>query len=207
MAPDCGEAAMKLNFFERAFIDSPLRRLLQRHFEARRLLRLGGPMKGGIALEVGCGPGGGIELIRNLFGADAVEAFDLDAAMIRRTRERLPEELSPPALWTGNVRAIPARDNRYDAVFNFGAIHHVVNWRSAISEIYRVLKPGGRFYCEEILGRWITHPVWGRLMEHPQIDRFDTSGLIGALTKCGFTVKTHQQLADLYLWAIADKVG
>jgi hypothetical protein len=44
-------------------------------------------------------------------------------------------------------------------------------------------------------------------MEHPQIDRFDTSGLIGALTKCGFTVKTHQQLADLYLWAIADKVG
>lgn len=198
---------MKLNFFERAFIDSPLRLLLQRHFEARRLLTLGGPMKGGVALEVGCGPGGGIEVIRDRFGADAVEAFDLDAKMITRTRERLPAQSPPPALWTGNVRAIPARDNRYDAVFNFGAIHHVVHWRSAISEIHRVLKPGGRFYCEEILSRWITHPVWGRLMEHPRIDRFDTTAFIGALSKCGFTVKTHQQSADLYLWAIADKVG
>lgn len=198
---------MKLNFFERAFIDSPLRLLLQRHFEARRLLTLGGPMKGGVALEVGCGPGGGIEVIRDRFGADAVEAFDLDAKMITRTRERLPAQSPPPALWTGNVRAIPARDNRYDAVFNFGAIHHVVHWRSAISEIHRVLKPGGRFYCEEILSRWITHPVWGRLMDHPQVDRFDTTAFIGALTRCGFTVKTHRQSADLYLWAIADKVG
>lgn len=61
----------------------------------------------------------------------------------------------------------------YDAVVNFGAIHHVVRWRQAIGEIARVLKPGGAFYCAEILSRYITHPLLGRLMDHPQADRFD----------------------------------
>ena len=63
-------------------MNNPLRALIQRRFEAARLLRMGGPMEGGSALEIGCGRGVGVQLILDLFGADAVDAFDLDPRMV-----------------------------------------------------------------------------------------------------------------------------
>jgi ubiquinone/menaquinone biosynthesis C-methylase UbiE len=105
----------------------------------------------------------------------------------------------------GNIRHIPAVGASYDAVFNFGAIHHVVRWRQALAEIARVLKPGRPFYCEEILSKYITHPLWGRFMDHPQEDRFDTPQFISALQQNGFSIRAFRQLADLYLWVVAVK--
>jgi SAM-dependent methyltransferase len=80
-----------------------------------------------------------------------------------------------PCATRASLRVIGTPVAGSEAVVNFGAIHHVVRWRQAISEIVRVLKPGGAFYCEEILSRYTTHPLLGRLMDHPQEDRF-TSG-------------------------------
>jgi hypothetical protein len=62
---------MLLNRVEYALMNNPLRAALQRHFEAARLLRMGGPMQGGTALEIGCGRGVGAELILDVFGAVA----------------------------------------------------------------------------------------------------------------------------------------
>ena len=68
-----------------------------------------------------------------------------------------------------------------------------------------MLKPGGRFYCEEILAYYITHPVIGRLMDHPQEDRFDARMFLTALQRTGFAVHGVATMANLYLWVIADK--
>lgn len=81
----------------------------------------------------------------------------------------------------------------------------MLRWRKAIGEIFRVLKPGGAFYCEEILGRYITHPLLGRLMDHPQEDRFDTPQFLFALQQNGFRIRAHRQLANLYVWVVAIK--
>lgn len=196
---------MKLNPLERLFILNPLRPLLQRHLEARQLYRLGGAVRSGRALEIGCGPGGGVALIYEIFGAGAVHAFDLDKAMVARAGRRSVRRRAATGLWVGNVRRIPVADGTYDAVFNFGVIHHVVDWRAALGEVFRVLKPGGRFYCEEILKYYITHPFWGRLMKHPQNDRFDGVALVEALEQAGFVVPRRRELGDLYFWGIADK--
>lgn len=48
---------MLLNRTERALMNNPVRAAVQRHLEVRWLKELGGPMQGGIALEVGCGRG------------------------------------------------------------------------------------------------------------------------------------------------------
>ena len=44
---------MLLNRIEYAMVNNPLRASIQRRFEARRLLRMGGPMRGGRALKPG----------------------------------------------------------------------------------------------------------------------------------------------------------
>jgi hypothetical protein len=75
---------MLLNRAETLLMNNPVRAAIQRHFEARRLLELGGPLPGGTALEIGCGRGVGTELILDVFGADRVDAIDLDPAMVER---------------------------------------------------------------------------------------------------------------------------
>jgi ubiquinone/menaquinone biosynthesis C-methylase UbiE len=194
---------MKLNINERLFIISPLRRFLQDHLETRQLIELGGTVEGAKVLEVGCGPGYAIDLIYRKFGAASVDAFDLDPRMVARTQSRQEKAGRRSRLWVGNVRDIPVADSTYDAVFNFGSIHHVVDWRASLDEIHRVLKPGGHFYCEEILSRYITHPIIGRLMDHPREDRFDETQFINALGDSGFQVHGSRSLADLYLWVVA----
>ena len=197
---------MQLNFIERLFILSPFRAFLQNLLETRQLLEMGGPTRRAQALEVGCGPGFGIDLLYNRFKVSSLDAFDVDPNMVSFVRQRQNQRDRRLRLWVGNVRHIPVADSRYDAVFNFGAIHHVVDWRASLAEIHRVMKPGARFYCEEILSRYITHPLIGRLMDHPQKDRFDEPQFIHALQKAGFRIESSRQLGDLYLWVVATRV-
>ncbi len=63
---------MKLNRIEFGLMNNPVRAAVQRHFEAQRLLRMGGAMRGGRALEIGCGRGVGTETILDTFVSDAV---------------------------------------------------------------------------------------------------------------------------------------
>ena len=196
---------MQLNILERLFILSPIRAYLQDHLETRQLLKMGGSMKGAKALEVGCGPGFGINLLYHRFQVSSLDAFDVDPKMISFARQRQNQRDRSPRLWVGNARHIPVVDSRYDAVFNFGAIHHIVDWRASLGEIRRVMKTGGKFYCEEVLGRYITHPLIGRLMDHPQQDRFDEPQFIDALQRAGFRIESSRQWGDLYLWVVATK--
>ncbi len=196
---------MLLNFVEKAMMNNPVRATIQRQFEARRLLSMGGQMVGGAALEVGCGRGVGTELILDVFGAECVDAFDVDPQMIELARCRLAARGERVHLWTGNVTAIPSADSCYDAVFDFGIIHHVANWRYALREVHRVLKPGGRLYAEEVLERFLTHPIWKRLLEHPKQNRFHYDRFREALVDCGFKLVLTNQLWQCFGWFVVDK--
>jgi len=196
---------MILNWVERAAMNNPVRAAFQRYLEAPRMLSLGGAMSGGRALEVGCGRGQGVELVLRLFGAEEVEAFDLDPRMISLAKRRLHACRDRVRLWVGDVTRMPVEDGRYDAVFDFGIIHHVPEWRDALKEIFRVLKPGGRFYCEEVLARFITNPLWRALLDHPLEDRFDSDAFVAGLSECGFSLIAVKPRSSWFGWFVADK--
>ena len=183
---------MLLNRVEKALMNNPIRSAFQRHLEAPQLLRMGGRVPGARVLEVGCGRGVGTELILERFGAERVDAFDLDPDMVALARRRLARFGDAVSVSEGDVCDIRAEDARYDAAFDFGIIHHVPNWRAALAEIHRVLKPGGRFYAEEIFERALAHPAMRWLLEHPRDDRFDLGSFCGALEKCGFAVRAQR---------------
>ncbi len=180
---------MKLNAVETALMNNPLRAFVQRHYEAERLERLGGRIEGLRALEVGCGRGIGTEIIFERFGAREVHAFDVDPAMVRLARARLaaypPERLR---LDVGDVTAIREPDASFDAVFDFGIVHHVPDWRAAIAEVRRVLKPGGRFFFEEVTRHALERWSYRTFLVHPTADRFSGRELVAELERQGLVV-------------------
>lgn len=196
---------MLMNSVEKAMMNNPVRAALQRHFEMPLLLEMGGRIEGGRVLEVGCGRGVGTELILARSGAGRVDAFDLDPEMVALAQRRLRRHGDRVRITLGDVEHIEAEDGVYDAVFDFGIIHHVPDWRNALHEIHRVLKPGGRFYAEEVLEKFILDPLWRRLLVHPLSDRFNHDGFRQALAEIGFEVVGSRQLWDQFAWFVADR--
>jgi SAM-dependent methyltransferase len=48
-----------------------------------------------------------------------------------------------PGLAVGDIRAVPFADGSFDLVYSMGTIEHFPDYRLAVDEIFRVLKPGG----------------------------------------------------------------
>jgi hypothetical protein len=68
-----------------------------------------------------------------------------------------------------------------------------------------VLKPGGRFYAEEVLARFILHPLWRRILDHPLQDRFDRLGFAEGLRSAGLEVVASSEVLGWFAWYVADK--
>lgn len=179
---------MKLNRAEKMLMNNPIRAAFQRWYEAPLLERLGGRVEGLDVLEIGCGRGVGTQLILNRFGARFVHAVDVDEDMIAKARRRLssfpPERLR---VEVADVTALPCPDDAYDVVFNFAILHHVPDWQSGITEIRRVLRPGGRFFFEEVTSHALDKWFYRLLMDHPTENRFSAAQFSEELERQGFS--------------------
>ena len=199
---------MLMNRIETAVINSPPRRWLQRAVEARILEQLGGRMAGGTALEIGCGRGAGIELILDRFAADHVLGLDIDEKMIASAHRRLAERSGQVGLRLGDAGRTGLPDNSVDAVFDFATVHHICDWRAALREVHWVLRPGGRFYFEEVTRHALERPTYRALFDHPQQDRFTARQLTDTLDRLGLHVGTRHValISGDYVLGIAERL-
>ncbi len=78
----------------------------------------------------------------------------------------------PPASARRRRPKLPYPDAAFDAVFNYGIIHHLENWQQGVAEIARVLRQGGVFYFEEIYPPLYANPLFIRILDHPRENRF-----------------------------------
>lgn len=202
---------MLMNRAETLLVNSTPRRWLQRFYEIQVLLRFGGRLlPRARALEIGCGSGYGSQLVLERFGAGRVDAVDLDPAMIERAGQRLARYGDRVRLAQGSATdlrsALNAGDSDYDAVFDFGIVHHIPDWRAAIAEVGRVLVPGGRFYFEEVTAHALARPIYQRLFDHPTEDRFTAEQFIDELAHHGLVVLgSVTRISGDYLLGVAAK--
>lgn len=177
---------MKLNFAEQLLVNNRVRAAVQMFYEGPLLRRLGGTVRGGTVLEVGCGRGTGIEVILRQFGASHVCGLDLDAAQIERARKRLERKYAGQiSLVQGDAERLTFANASFDAVFDFGALHHVPNWRKSVAEIRRVLKPGGTFFFEEVTRAALERWIYRKFFEHPSENRFSETEFLDELQSQG----------------------
>lgn len=177
-----------MNRVETALMNNPVRRAVQRRVEVPLLRRLGGVMAGGCALELGCGQGYGLRLILEQFGADEVLGVDVDPHMLRLAGRRTAGYGGRVRLCRASASELPLADATVDAVFDFGILHHVEDWRAAVAHVRRVLRLGGRFYFEEVTAQALARPSYRRFLEHPAEDRFSGETLAAELEARGLRV-------------------
>lgn len=193
--------AMLMNKAETILVNSPPRRWVQRGYELPWMLRQAGPLPSGArVLELGCGSGFGTHLILRNTGAAHVDAVDLDPAMIARARRRLARHGDRVRLAEGSATdvdtALGASEESYDAVFDFAIVHHILNWRDAIAEVARVIKPGGQFCFDEVTAVALASRAYRLLFDHPTEDRFTAEDFRAELQRhhliVGHRWKTHR---------------
>ena len=113
-------------------------------------------LPGGRVLELGCGDGLlWLENLDRLPGGGEILLSDLSAGMVRQARENLAHHAHSryPGLSDGfqfqvmDAQSIPYGDHHFDVVIASHMLYHVPDRARALSEIRRILKPGGRFYA------------------------------------------------------------
>lgn len=177
---------MKLNLTERLLVNNPIRAAIQMSYEGPLLRKLGGPIQGGTVLEVGCGRGTGIKVIFRHFGPAHVFGIDIDPLQIERASRRVAIRYKHRVtLLQADAERLPFEENSFDAVFDFGALHHVPNWQMSIAEIRRVLKQGGTFFFEEITRAALERWIYRKLFEHPASNRFSEADFLAELEAHG----------------------
>ena len=119
----------------------------------------------GFVGELCCGRGEAFHLLRTL--AAGVPAggigLDISQAMLKAASGEFPREEF--LFIQADATMLPLADEIFDTVFMLGGIHHVNDRDRLFAEIYRVLKPGGRFYFREpvndfFLWRWLRSEVY-----------------------------------------------
>jgi SAM-dependent methyltransferase len=88
-------------------------------------------------LEVGCGQGWASEWIKDELGAEVV-AVDQSERMVELTRGRGVDAR------VGDVQDLPFEDESFDAALAAWMLYHVPDLDRGLSELARVLLPGGR---------------------------------------------------------------
>lgn len=94
---------------------------------------------GGHVLDIGCGPG---DFTRAFSETGAiVTGVDFSPEMIRVAQDRFPSVTFKVA----DAESLPFGDCSFDVVVGAYVVHHLARPDLAFREIYRVLRPGGRF--------------------------------------------------------------
>ena len=92
-------------------------------------------------LEVGCGAG--IDLVRFARAGANVTGIDLSKTAIELARKNIGHNGLSAELRVMNGESMQFADNTFDAVYAHGVLQYTADAEKMISEIYRVLKPGG----------------------------------------------------------------
>jgi len=99
-------------------------------------------------LDIGCGPGGLWSQNLGRTPADwEIVLADFSRGMVQKARQRLAAHARPLAYAVADVQALPFADARFEAVIANQVLYHVPDRERALSEIRRVLRPGGRLYA------------------------------------------------------------
>jgi malonyl-CoA O-methyltransferase len=118
-------------------------------------------------LDVGCGKGRFARVLRERYPEAGIVALDLAEAMLRR----VPAGIHPCA---GSMTALPFPSGSFDCAYATESLEHAVDIGSAVAEICRVVRPGGRIVIiDKNVEQWgrLKTPEWEKWFGRKQLEK------------------------------------
>jgi len=157
-------------------------------------------------LEVGCGRGFYLNALSRCFPKLKITGIDLSPERLDKARDFIGQ--SRVELLQADVTSLPFKNNSFDRIIAAEILEHVKDDQRAISEIYRVLRPGGlvmitvpnkdypflwdplNWVLEKIFNWHIPSNIWwlaGIWADHVRL--YDRDDLITKFKKVGFKIR------------------
>ena len=146
---------------------------------------LGDAQLRGEVLEIGSGAGANAQVLLERHPDIQLTATDLDPVMVASARRRLASHGHRVTVTEADTTALPFEDDRFDAVVSLLMLHHVIDWRDALTEVARVLRPGGTLVGYDLTDRLTARAV--HLADRSPHRLLDPNHLVAGLTAAGFT--------------------
>ncbi len=161
-------------------------------------------------LDVGCGTGK--QLTANQILGSHIKLFGLDlfAGMLRIAKKRSPSI----ALTQADGTHIPFQSESFDFATNQFSYHHMPEKEKMFAEVYRVLKPGGRFVITNLdpweMKNWFVYRFFPAAMDLDFQAFLPVEDLTESLRQIGFTSiqftrsrkETRESLESVWNYAI-----
>lgn len=161
-------------------------------------------------LDIGCGTGLNLPHLKAAVGPEGeIDGIDLTPEMLSLAKRRAKNSnWNNVNLGQGDATKLPFTDGVFDGVCSTLALSVVPDWKLALREAWRVLKPGGSFAvldASSLEGKWkklapIIHPIYRKFAVWQPDVEFDT-GLAEIAPDC----RVERPLGGLYYIAWAKK--
>lgn len=149
------------------------------------------PLERGLTvIELGCGKA---DLLRALVGrypGSRALALEVDSRQMAKNRALPPQEWQGIELVEAGAQAIPAHDASFDLALMLKSLHHVPLelLDTALAEVRRVLKPGGRLYVSEPVFDGLANEVIRLFNDEGLVRREAYQALMRALAAGGWEI-------------------
>lgn len=173
-----------LRGIERLVVFNRLRAAFGLRWELPPLLRSVATPPGSQCLEIGTGLGWGtVGLLRKETSLRVV-ATDYEGFILRRARAFVEEKQPSSRVDFAQVdaKALPFLRERFDLVLSLYVLHHAAGYQAALTEIARVLRPGGHLLVLDLV----------RPNFLPQLPVLTTSEWRELFKSCGFGIAQWQ---------------
>jgi ubiquinone/menaquinone biosynthesis C-methylase UbiE len=175
-----------------AALYDPIGASMERRWMGGRRRRLLAGARGAV-LEIGGGTGANLTHYRDV---DRVTIAEPDPFMRHRIGPKLEDARVPVEVSAAGAEELPFPDGSFDTVVSTLVLCTVPDQESALDEVRRILRPGGRLlFIEHVraagsTARWQDRlePLWGRLLGgcHPNRDT------VLAIEEAGFEIETFE---------------
>ena len=141
-------------------------------------------------LDVGCGTGTLIVMLKRQYSAVQVIGLDPDSKALQRARKKAGRAGVSVQLDHGFADELPYGERSFDRAFSSFMFHHLDEQERerTSKEVLRVLKPGGSFHLLDFVANETSHGFFERLFAGHALMKTNTNErLLGLIRRAGFS--------------------
>jgi len=154
----------------------------------------------GSVLDLGCGTGLFLERMASRYPAARLFGVDASRDMLAMARRK---GMDRTCLVEGDLAELPFGDGQFDLVVSSSVLHFVDDWKRAVTECARVVRPGGRVVIADWWdGRWGMRLIdfWLRCLNSAHRSPIPEEDLIREFALAGLSIDRQTRCHAGGLW-------